>query len=99
MKLVYSNQQLFLVVNAKNILENAGIESQVRNEFIAGAAGDISPFDAWPELWVNEASFDKAQELLKMHESIQQTLWRCNECGEENTSAFELCWNCGKHSE
>lgn len=96
MKLVYSNQQLFLVTNVKNILDAEGIKSQISNEYIAGAAGDISPFDAWPELWVNEEDFDAASKVVEEMKTSQQSDWRCNHCNEENASSFELCWNCNE---
>lgn len=96
MELVYSNQQLFLVTNAKNILQAAGIDAQIKNEFIAGAAGDISPFDAWPELWVEARHVRQAKQLISTMDSDEAPDWRCNQCGEENGSAFDLCWHCDK---
>jgi len=96
MQLVYSNAQLVLVVNAQNTLQEAGIESQLKNEFLAGAAGDLSPFDTWPELWVSPADVDKASALIDAISSVQGSDWRCRECGEENGSAFEQCWKCSE---
>ena len=52
MKLVYTNENRMIVGNAKNILEGHGIETILKNEYAQGAVGEISAFDAWPELWV-----------------------------------------------
>ncbi|HBY87015.1 MAG TPA: hypothetical protein DEO86_14205, partial [Colwellia sp.] len=38
MKLIYTNENTFLVNNAKNILENQNIEVTLKNEFASGAA-------------------------------------------------------------
>jgi len=94
MQLLYSNEQLILITNAKNILEAAGISSQIKNEFIAGAAGDLSPIDSWPELWVQDNDFDQAQQLIAQISSAPQQDWTCNYCKEDNGSAFESCWQC-----
>ena len=96
MKLLYTNESPFLVNNAKNIIEQAGFEVVLKNEFAAGAAGDLSPFDTWLELWLTkESDFLKAKKLLdtelnKSHGSD----WFCQHCHERNDAAFEICWQC-----
>lgn len=47
MKLIYTNENRFLVSNMKNIVENAGIEVTLKNEFAFGGVGDLSPFECW----------------------------------------------------
>ena len=97
MKLIYTNENRFLVSNARNILENENIQSVLKNEFISGAAGDLSPFDTWQELWVEDKDISKAENLLlSLAENNSSTEWTCSACGEVNGAAFDICWNCQK---
>ncbi len=96
MKLIYTNENRFIVNNIKNIIQNAGIELFIKNEYISGAAGDLSPFDTWLELWVTQDSdYDKA---IKLISSINHTNtshdWFCTQCHEKNDASFEFCWQC-----
>lgn len=97
MKLIYTNENRLLVGNAENILESHGIEVVWRNEFNQGAAGEVSPGDAWPELWlVDEADYDKASKILENSLTPEDAPdWKCDACGEDNGPSFEVCWNCG----
>jgi len=96
MKRVYSNENHFLVSNAKNIIEAQGIKSFIKNEFAQGAVGEISAFDAWPEVWVvNDEDFEPSIKILTLLErNIQGEDWACNSCSEKNAPSFEICWNC-----
>ena len=97
MKLIYTNENHFLVSNARNLLEANSIDVQLKNEFISGAAGDLSPFDTWQELWVEDNDVSKAKALLlSLTEPNAATEWSCPECGEANGASFEICWNCQK---
>jgi len=94
MKLVYTSEDRFLVINAKNKLEDAGITVALSNEFAAGGAGELSPLDAWVELQVvNDDDYDQAVELLAQT-SANQADWQCKSCNEANEGTFEICWNC-----
>lgn len=96
MKLLYTNENRFLVSNAKNIVENAGVAVILRNEYAGGAVGEIPPFDAWMELWVvNDADYERAMQVIGSSLSPDYAMdWVCNSCGERNAAAFEWCWNC-----
>ena len=99
MKLIYTNESLILVGNAKNIIENSGIEVVLKNEYAAGGAGELSPLDTWPELWVaNDSDCERAVALIQnaLNPNDGQE-WRCNNCGEPNDPSFDFCWKC--HSE
>ncbi|MCF6281060.1 MAG: DUF2007 domain-containing protein [Candidatus Polarisedimenticolaceae bacterium] len=98
MKKLYTHENHLFVHNAKHFVEEAGICCIVKNAYLAGGAGDLSPFDTWPELWVvNEDDYAAGLALLKKVFEAQQdaTDWVCKQCGETNGSAFELCWKCG----
>jgi len=94
MELVYSNDQLLMVNNVKNLLQNAKIDSQLKNEFLAGGAGDLSPFDTWPELWVDEKDAASARVVINQMSDDSNIVWLCSTCNEENPAAFDICWQC-----
>jgi len=96
MKKVYTHENRFIVSNAKNIVEASGIQVVLRNEFSAGASGDLSPFDTWVELWVlNDEDYELAVNVLaEAFENADAPTWVCAACGETNEASFELCWNC-----
>ena len=95
MELVYTHENKMLVETAKNMLELAGIEPHMKNEFAQGAAGDLVPNETWPELWVLDDDFEKAQAVVKvLNEKMTGEDWTCASCHEANASTFEICWNC-----
>lgn len=97
MKKVYTNENRFLVGNARNILEGEGIEVALRNEHASSAMGELSPFDTWMELWVvQDRDYDRACSVLDDALSdVAAPEWVCQPCGEANDASFELCWQCG----
>lgn len=97
MKLVYTHENLFLVGNAKALLENAGIRVEIKNEFTGGGRGELPVFETWPELWVETAAdYQRARTLLDAMQSTEQGApWTCPQCDETNGPAFEVCWKCG----
>jgi len=96
MKLIYTNENRFIVSNIQNIIENSGIKTLLKNEYIGGAAGDLAPLDTWLELWVEEdADYSRAIELIDNINTAENSGdWFCRNCHEKNTAAFEVCWNC-----
>lgn len=99
MKLVYSNENHFIVSNVKNLIEAQSIKVFIKNEFAQGALGETAIFDCWPEIWVfDDADFEAAIAVVELSQNQQQTAdWVCNTCNETNACAFEVCWKC--HSE
>lgn len=96
MKLLYSTSNTLLVNHVRNLLEASGIEAQMKNEFLGGAAGELPPTEAWPELWVEEADFTRAQRVVDEFQHAEpQPAWRCRRCGELIEGQFSECWNCG----
>jgi hypothetical protein len=96
MKLIYTHENLVLVVHAQNLLEQQGLRTAIKNEFARGAVGDISALSAWPEVWVmNDDDYDTAVKIIR--EAVMDssaTGWVCKTCNEENEGSFEFCWNC-----
>ena len=101
MKKLYTNENRVILFNVKNLLQAAGIETCVVNEFAAGGAGDLPTFDTWPELWLeDETRIDEAEAILR--EILDQRPgpdWYCRGCQELNDGAFQVCWKCGRADE
>jgi len=101
MKLIYTHPTLILVENAKNLLENALIKTQIRNEFAIGGMGELAPINVWPELWIkNDKDETEARRLLdEMLDEPEGDDWVCKQCGETNSPAFYSCWQCQTQAE
>jgi len=99
--MVYSNESLFLVNNVKNLIDAQGISSFIKNEFSQGAIGEISAFDAWPEVWItDDADFERAIKIINESQSSDKGEdWICQQCSEQNAPSFEVCWSCGSENE
>ncbi|RYF98560.1 MAG: DUF2007 domain-containing protein [Chitinophagaceae bacterium] len=98
MKLIYTHENRLLVSNIQNILDNAGIAVTLKNEYAAGASGDLSFLNTWLEVWViNDEDYEKALIITnKAFNSNHTTEWVCTDCKETNDASFDLCWNCQK---
>lgn len=96
MKLVYTHPSQLIVGNARNLVEQQGIRCVVQNVFAGSAAGELSPIDAWPELWVeNDAHESLAKAILANAENGADEVWICASCADENVGSFDYCWQCG----
>jgi hypothetical protein len=96
MQLVYTHPALIVVSQARSELERRGIKCTLRNEYAAGAIGELSPIDAWPELWVlDERDWQRAVKALEqMQTETGEADWQCGRCGNSNPATFETCWHC-----
>lgn len=96
MKLLYTNENRILVSNIKNVIEHAGIDVTLKNEFAGGGVGELSTIDSWLELWVvNDEDFQKATEIVDLTLNAEQGYeWFCHKCAEKNDASFDFCWNC-----
>ena len=94
--MVYTNENAFIVGNARNILESQGFRIFVKNEHAASIIGEVSAFDSWVELWViDDCDYEPARKLLEStFQNSNQPPWTCDKCGENNDPSFEFCWNC-----
>jgi hypothetical protein len=96
MKLIYTHENRLLVCNIQNILENGSIAVTLKNEYAAGASGDLSFLTTWLEVWViNDEDYDAAMKLIEAAFTKNNSNdWTCSDCGEINAASFDLCWNC-----
>jgi hypothetical protein len=95
-KLVYTHPTNIMVAQARSALEHAGIRCVLRNEYAAGAMGELAPIDVWPELWLlRDRDYDRARLLLEHAEKeVQEADWHCSHCGSVSPATFDLCWHC-----
>ena len=100
MKRVFSGINLADTTHLKNLLEQAGIGSFVKNTYLGAAVGDLPVFDVSPELWVFEDS-DATRAEAVIRDALRPQLvigaepWRCARCDEINEHQFAACWRCG----
>ena len=101
LKQVFCSENRLAVQRVKDLLDFHQIPCFVKNEYALGGVGEISPFDAWPEVWIqDEGWYDKASKLIAELEASNQqgSPWMCSHCQEENDASFEICWNCGSEA-
>ena len=100
MKMLYSSMNRTEVGLLRSLLEEAGIEFEVRNEFM-NANYPIAPF--YPELWViQDEDFIKAAEIRDAWRATPAAIpspWTCPGCGEQLDGQFTSCWKCGANRE
>ncbi len=101
MKKLFTHENRMIVYNMRNLLESAGIDTVVVNEFAGGGVGDLPAFDTWPELWLrDEAQLEQARAILRgVNGEADSDPWFCRQCHEANDAAFRICWNCGRSYE
>ena len=96
MKRVYRAASLLQVAHARNVLISAGIRCEMRNLYLAGAAGDLPMMETWPQLYVEEADERNALGVLESASSPSaEAPWICGHCDEELEAQFTTCWRCG----
>ena len=99
MKRVYSSHLGLMVGHMKNILESHSIPCVIRNEYLAGGAGELPPTECWLELWVErDIDYERARGIVE--EALQSQHqggepWSCPGCGEWLERQFDVCWRCG----
>ncbi len=96
MKRVFRSASLIEVAHARNVLLAAGIQSELRNQYLGGALGDLPMLETWPALFVedhDEAAAFRA--LARAAEVVMGATWTCEQCGEHSEPQFTHCWRCG----
>ena len=97
MKKVYSAENLIIAGHVRALLQQAGIECVIQNQNLAGAAGELPPFECWPEIWIyDDADYDQAMAVIEqgLAGDTSAGAWRCT-CGEQIEGQFSQCWRCG----
>ncbi|HUQ73790.1 MAG TPA: DUF2007 domain-containing protein [Burkholderiales bacterium] len=96
MKRVFSSYNLAAVHHARNLLDAAGIQAVVKNQYLSSGMGDLPPAECQPELWVlSDADAARAEQVIFAREDPGPA-WRCG-CGEDLASQFTQCWHCGAY--
>lgn len=99
MKRVYTAETVVQATHIQNVLEAAGIHSELRNHRLAGGVGEIPFLETWPEVWTAALDADHARELIEeaLHGDIADLApWNCPSCGERIEGQFAVCWQCGR---
>lgn len=85
----------------QDLLAAEGIDAVIQGEDLFAMRGELPlTNDTLPSIWVREADFERARELvLEFEEGANPdatgAAWTCPTCGEELESQFMVCWNCG----
>jgi len=98
LKRVYTAETLVQVVHVQNLLAANGIAAELRNARLAGAVGEIPFLETWPQLWVDEQQYDRANQVIErnLREPAEpRESWTCPDCGERIEGQFTECWSCG----
>ncbi len=98
MKRVSSADNPVMAGHIQSLLEQAGIESEIRNLALGGALGELPPIECWPEVWIrHDEDHDRALALVEaeLRREPASESWNCR-CGETIEGQFSHCWNCGR---
>ncbi len=96
MKRVYRAATLLQVAHARNLLVTAGVPCELRNQYLAGALGDLPMMETWPQLWVEDDDERIAlRALARAATTPLGAVWTCAGCGERLEPQFTQCWRCG----
>lgn len=97
---VYSARDVQEAHFIKIVLEQAGIEARVVEDYLQNALGDLPASAIAPRVWVRSEDADKARKIILDEQARQGAIqehaseWICSKCGEPNEPTFEICWNC-----
>jgi len=96
MKRVFRAASLIQVAHARNVLLTSGIQSELRNQYLAGALGDLPMLETCPQLYVEDADEQAALRALARAAAVPAgASWTCEACGEVLEPQFTSCWRCG----
>ena len=99
MKRIFTDVDPVLSGFVESLLDNAGIECTVRNQYLGGGVGELPVNECWPEVWVlDDADASAAAEIIERaleKRATAASAWDCGQCGEHLEGQFALCWNCG----
>jgi hypothetical protein len=96
---IYRDTDFSKVGLYQGILEDAGIETILRNRNSVTLAGEVPIPSMYPNICVNtEADAVRAKEIIAAYtESDSEDVgpdWTCAVCGETNGGNYMQCWSC-----
>ena len=95
MKRVFSSHNLVLAHHSRNLLEAEGIKSELRNQILSSAMGELPPAECQAEVWVlKDQDAPRAFGVLR-RPAPGGPDWHCPHCGENSGPQFTQCWKCG----
>jgi hypothetical protein len=95
MKRVFSSHNAVLVHHSRNLLEAEGIKTEVRNQMLSSAMGELPPAECHAEVWVlHDEDAARALDALRRPAPAGPE-WQCQDCGEMSAPQFTQCWKCG----
>jgi len=82
-------------------LARSGVRARVRNADLSSLAGQLPFGQVLPEVWLERDGDAYAGSTILEDYVARKKVpagedRRCPECGEDNPSNFELCWQCGE---
>ena len=98
MKRVFTCSNTLELQAYKEALKRADIDIFVKNEYIAGAIGEVPFTEAWPEIWIIQETDE--QDAIDLCQKLEQEMkkpkqeWQCHHCDEINDGSFEFFWQC-----
>jgi len=101
MRELFREQDITRVSYYKAVLEDYGIPTMIRNEFLTGSGlSDIPIPEFFPALCVlQDEDYVQAVKIIREHLTANQKdadiEIKCASCGETNPGNFDICWSCG----
>jgi hypothetical protein len=95
MKRVFASHNLVLAHHARNLLAAEGIDTELRNQMLSSAMGELPPAECQAEVWVLEDRDVQRAEAVLRRPPARGPDWRCAGCGEHLGPQFTQCWQCG----
>lgn len=95
MREVYASLNSADILVRQAMLEEAGIQTFVRNDNLSQWVNVLIEFFQPALCVVDPADYEEAMRLLKtLEQPSPGTDWLCPKCGETVPASFESCWNC-----
>ncbi len=92
---VYASLNSADILVRQAMLEQAGIQTFVRNDNLSQWGSVLIEFFQPALCVVDPADYDEAMRLLKtLEDQAPGSDWICPKCGETVPASFESCWNC-----
>lgn len=94
---VFENFDLSRVGQLQSLLEAHGIPTFLKNQFSAGALGELPFVEICPQLFIlEERDLPRAQALIEGGPPPgDERDWTCPACGTVVEGGFGRCWQCG----